>query len=172
MSGRVDFSAGIRPATMAVRMDATTVNASTRASSRRSSDTAIGSGSSMVVSARISHHARPMPTAAPAAASNRLSISNCCTRRPRPAPSARRTLISRARAAPRASSMPATFAHAISRTRPTATMQPVTITESIPSASGWTRVALAARTVTLRPLLVSGYSRASCAAATCMLARA
>ncbi len=62
MSGRVDFSAGIRPATMAVRKEAATVNASTRASRRRSSDTAIGSGSSMTVSVRISHQARPMPT--------------------------------------------------------------------------------------------------------------
>ena len=60
---------------------------------------------------------RPTP---PATASTRLSVSSCRISRPRPAPSAVRTAISRRRAAPRATSSPATFAQAISSTNPTA----------------------------------------------------
>ena len=46
-------------------------------------------------------------------------VKNCRAKRQRPAPNAIRTAISRCRAAPRASSRFATFAHAINSTRPT-----------------------------------------------------
>ena len=52
------------------------------------------------------------------AASSRLSVSSWRSTRPRPAPSARRTLISRCRCAPRASSRLAMLAQASSSTRP------------------------------------------------------
>ena len=55
-------------------------------------------------------------------ASSRLSISSCRARRPRDAPSARRTLHSWLRAVARASSRLAMLAHAISSTSPTTTI--------------------------------------------------
>ena len=58
-----------------------------------------------------------MPSAAPATASRSDSASSCRTIRPRLAPSARRSAISRRRAAPRASSRFATFAHAAASSR-------------------------------------------------------
>ena len=65
---------------------------------------------------------RPMmnPTAPPDTASRTLSVMSCCTIRRRVAPSAARIAISGLRAAPRASSRLARFAHAISSTRQTA----------------------------------------------------
>ena len=60
------------------------------------------------------------PTAPPAAASTRLSVSICRTSRPRSAPSAMRILISRVRPAARTSSRLPTLAQAISSTQPTA----------------------------------------------------
>ena len=62
------------------------------------------------------------PRAAPINDNSRLSVNNCRMTRPRPAPSARRTAISVERDVPRASRRPATFAHAISSTAPTAAM--------------------------------------------------
>ncbi len=62
---------------------------------------------------------RTSPTRPPAAARTRLSVNVCRIRRPRPAPSARRTAISFCRAEARLRSRFATLAHAISRTRPT-----------------------------------------------------
>ena len=53
-------------------------------------------------------------------ASSRLSTSNCRRIRPRPAPSAARTVISRSRMVALASSMLATLQHAISRSSATA----------------------------------------------------
>ena len=54
------------------------------------------------------------------------------------------------RAAARASNVPATFAHAITSTRPTASIVPVTIQASMRSASGWSRVSAVGRRVTRR----------------------
>ncbi len=62
----------------------------------------------------------PNPSRPPRQASMTLSMSSCRTIRPRLAPSAVRTAISRARYAERASSRLATFAHAMSSTKPTA----------------------------------------------------
>ena len=63
-----------------------------------------------------------MPSGALTSPSSTLSVSSCRTIRPRPAPMAARTDISRARAVARASNRLATFAHAISRTSVTAPM--------------------------------------------------
>ncbi len=62
----------------------------------------------------------PSPRAPLASDSSTLSTSSWRTMRQRPAPSETRTAISRDRAADRASSRFATFAHAIRRTKPTA----------------------------------------------------
>ena len=147
-SSRVGSKRGHRPATTPVASAATTVNARTRASSRSSSDTAIGIGRSIG-----GQHAHQPPREADAdggagagehealgqqlpdeaAARRRQARAGCRPRAPAPAP--------------RASSMPATFAHAISSTRPTANMQPLTITDEHPVGFGMQpRVALAART--------------------------
>ena len=64
--------------------------------------------------------ARAMPSGAEAAPSKTLSVSSWRTIRPRPAPRAARTDISRARAVARASSRLATLAQAMSSTRVTA----------------------------------------------------
>jgi hypothetical protein len=68
--------------------------------------------------ASIHHTAISTPSAPPMSASTTLSASICRTRRQRPAPSAMRTAISRWRAVARASSRLATFAQAMSSTKP------------------------------------------------------
>ena len=68
----------------------------------------------------MNHCASTRPAAAAVSASTVLSVSSWRTMRPRPAPSAVRTAISRPRAAPRASSRFATLPHAIRSTSPTA----------------------------------------------------
>ena len=81
--------------------------------------------------------ARSSPAPAAASASTTLSVSSCRTMRHWPAPSAERTAISRARAAPRASSRLATLPQAISSTTPDRREQheqalPVVADEAIP----------------------------------------
>ncbi len=66
------------------------------------------------------NQATAIPSAPPASDSTVLSVSSWRTMRPRLAPSAARIPNSRWRAVERASSRPATFAHAISNTRITA----------------------------------------------------
>ena len=66
----------------------------------------------------LSHWASSAPPAAPIAAISRLSASSCRTMRPREAPIASRTAISRSRAVARASIRLARLAQAISSTRP------------------------------------------------------
>ena len=61
-----------------------------------------------------------MPSGTDTRPSTSASVSNCRTSRPRPAPSADRKDISRARDVARASSRFATFAQAMSRTSVTA----------------------------------------------------
>ena len=92
---RVARSAGARPARTPVRSATPAVKARTRASSRRSSDSAIGIGSWNVVSSRVSQEASSTPTPAPSTPRMRLSVRSWRTRRPRPAPTARRMAISR-----------------------------------------------------------------------------
>ena len=71
-------------------------------------------------SACVPARAMMRPTASPPSASARLSVASWRSSRRFDAPSAPRTAISRSRAVARASSRCATFAHAISRTNPTA----------------------------------------------------
>ena len=69
------------------------------------------------------HSANSSPSAPPATPRTRLSVSICRSTRPRLAPSARRTATSRLRALARDRRRPATLAHAISRTSPTAAIR-------------------------------------------------
>ena len=71
-------------------------------------------------SAVSAHIATSTPATPPMAETVTLSISICCTSRPRVAPTARRTDSSFCRPDARARSSVATFAHAISSTNPTA----------------------------------------------------
>ena len=77
----------------------------------------------------------------PAAASTRLSVSNCRTSRQRDAPTAARMLISTDRPAPRASMRFATFAHAMRRTSPVTVSRSAAIGRSSPRSEGRTPVA-------------------------------
>jgi len=63
--------------------------------------------------------ASPAPSAAPASASTRLSVSACRNSRQRPAPSAERIAYSGCRCSPRVSSRPETLAQAIRNTMAT-----------------------------------------------------
>src|SRR5262249_37284603 len=80
--------------------------------------------------------ARGTPTAAPSAAMTNAAVRSWRTSRPRLAPTARRMPISRCRPEARASSMLATFAHAISSTSPTTTISPAAIGSIVESAAG------------------------------------
>ncbi len=116
MRGRMDCSAGARPNNTPVIVDTPNVNARIR----QSGAVEIGCGvSGLVKNARTIGApiaAIPRPTAPPARARTTLSTISCEQMRPRLAPSARRTAISRWRDAPRATNRFATLAHAISRT--------------------------------------------------------
>ena len=118
--GRVAPSAGTRPAATPAPAANAAVNRKARASRRNSKVIENGPmGSSAAATVRSRLHARARPAPAPRHDRTRLSVNNCRTRRPRLAPTASRTPISRRRAAARASNMPMTFAHATSRTTPT-----------------------------------------------------
>ena len=113
---RVARHAGATPKTSAAMRPAAAVNASMRASSGSSRDTA--SEASCATRSRLPQCATATPAAAPMAASSRLSISSWRASRPRDAPSASRTLHSWLRAVARASSRLAMLAQAISSTNP------------------------------------------------------
>ncbi len=112
------------------------------------------------------------PAVPPRMAKARLSARSWRTTRPRAAPRANRTAISRRRAAARASSMLATLAQAMRRIRPTAAMSKAAAGVSMPSTMGWNRTERAGSNEALRSLSMSGYSWASRATAvsTCALA--
>ena len=89
---------------------------------------------------RTAARASRTPVTPPPAASTPPSISNWRVSRKRDAPSATRTAISRSRTAARASIRFATFAHAISKTNPTAPRSRTIIRRNGPVtcvASGW-----------------------------------
>ncbi len=86
-----------------------------------------------------------------------LSTSNCRTIRTRDAPSATRMLISLARCADRASSRLATFAHAMSSTKPTAPISARKINRIGPPFCRSLNVI----SIGVMPLFVVGYSSAS-----------
>ena len=70
----------------------------------------------------VSQRLNTRPIAPPAANTTTASVINWRIKRPRPAPSARRTAISRRRPAARASIIPATLTQAMRSTRPTMTI--------------------------------------------------
>ena len=82
---------------------------------------------------------------------------------PRLAPIASRTLISRRRAEARASSMPATLAQAMSRTRPTTAIRPAAPIDMTPPACGTSSRTSVVGTADIAPVLVRlRVGRASC----------
>ena len=99
---------------------------------------------------------RPRP--APSRLSSRLSVSSCRTSLERPAPSAVRMAISDPRAAARARSRLATFAHAISSTKPTAPSRSSIALRMSPTVASRSGTA-----VNPRFALSSRYAAASCA---------
>ena len=112
-------SAGKMPKRSPVATESAAVYASTRPSSSKVIQ--YGTSTPRVETSQCSHQVpTSTPAAPPASAISTLSVSSCRTMRPRPAPSAARTAISRRRAAPRARSMLPTLAQAISSTKPTA----------------------------------------------------
>ena len=112
---------GATPAVIAERHARAAVNASTRQSSARSSDTVLCHVLNCCTRSALLHFANTSPNAAPVTATIRLSMKSSRAIRQRELPSARRTLSSRRRASARASSRLAMFAHATSSTSPTAT---------------------------------------------------
>ena len=111
--------AGSVPASRATATAMAPANASTRKSSVTAAVKGIDS-ESIGIATRIRRSATAIPAIPPRRLSTRLSVSNCPTRRQRPAPRAARTASSLRRVAPLASSRLATFAQAISRTIATA----------------------------------------------------
>ena len=151
-SGRDARSAGTRPARMAAATESVVAKIRLRPSSPLSNATGYGVGGTNRFSRPDAQFAATRPPAHPAADSSRLSTSSCRTMRPREAPTARRTAISRWRPAARTRSRPATFAHAMSSTSPTITIRmPNTGNSSVPAPA---RQSGTARTP--RSLFVSG----------------
>ena len=108
----------------------TTSMASEKSRTRASNETASRRGSfdaPIASSARRPSAPTPTPTIVPAAASTIDSVRSCRTSRPQPAPSAARTAISRALAAPRASNRLATLTHARRSSSPVADMTMIRI---------------------------------------------
>ncbi len=104
---------------MPVANAVTIVNSRTRASGCRSIASACRNGGRNDQSSDCAQYASRSPAAPPIIASSVPSVRSCRIRRPRLAPSDRRTAISFWRTAARASRRFATLAHAISSTRPT-----------------------------------------------------
>jgi hypothetical protein len=105
---------------------------------------------------RIATHASASPAAPPISASIRLSVSSCVTILARVPPIAARTAISRDRPSARASRRFATFAQAISRTKPTT---PVSTNEVVFNSPP-TIASRSGAIVTPQPLLLSGHASA------------
>src|SRR5215472_8804939 len=120
-STRVPRNAGASPKTIPVATAAANVNSSTRPSMPGPNP----NGSSellvkRVTIARVPQIANKMPSAPPTSERKTLSVSSCCMILLRPAPRDSRSAISFCRAVARESSKPATLAHAIRSTIPTA----------------------------------------------------
>ena len=158
---RAPVHAGIRPAAMPAPSATTTDSASTRPFRDRSSATGTSSDTRTAPSPSRSPQASAMPPATPSNASITLSTSNCRSRRPRLAPTARRRPISRRRADARASRSPATFAQAISNTSPISTSRLTAPARRRSSNIGWVDTSPVGRTVTRRPSFESGYAASS-----------
>ncbi len=115
-------SAGASPNRAPERREIRSVNPSTRAS--RWTSVVRGSASPVIPStAPLPSAASTTPRAPPSTPSTMLSVSSCCTTRPRPAPRAVRTANSRALALHRARVRFATFTQAMRSTKATAAMR-------------------------------------------------
>ena len=114
--------AGVSPERSAAASDRPTVYAITRPS--RVSARSTGNGSIGKREARTDAitRASSRPAAPPSTKSSTVSVRSCRTSRARPAPIARRNAISCRRETARASSTPATFAHATMSTSDTMTV--------------------------------------------------
>jgi len=117
LRNRIRSTSGSAANSSIVRSTSPNMNAATAPSTRASSSR--GSALSFIArSSRGAAAATARPPALPAVASTNASASNSPARRAGPAPSAVRIASSARRASPRASSRFATFAHAITSTRP------------------------------------------------------
>ena len=151
-------SAGASPNTNAATSDSPVVKAITRPSS--ASVTVIGNGREGSQATSTDVVARASSKPAPPATRNSVivSVRSCRIKRARPAPMASRTAISLRRAAPRASRMLATLAHATTNTSDTITVSSATNAAITPRLPG-TRDEGNRRSP--RPPAGSGYSRSS-----------
>ena len=113
------FSAGTRPNNIPTAIEAPSANKRTEAFTPIFSVRGRLPGTAASTAVR-PHFATASPRTPPANDRSTLSVINCWTICMRLAPSARRTANSRVRAAERASNRLATFAQAMSKTRPTA----------------------------------------------------
>ena len=118
-SGRDAEIAGARPKTSAVRIECPGAERQ-----HRRADADVARSRHQIGIGGDERRRRPprngTPSTPPAIASTTLSVSSCWMMRPRPAPIAVRTAISRSRKVARARCMFARFAHATSNTSPTA----------------------------------------------------
>ena len=110
------------PDSSAAMSDRQAANARTRPSSGSDRFTGTGNAGSAASSSDVMPRASATPAAPPITNSSAVSVRSCRTSRARPAPSVTRTAISRRRAVARASSTPATFAHAMTSTIDTSTI--------------------------------------------------
>ena len=117
-SVRVARNAGVSPKRMLVRTARLPVNAKTRQSGVKSKNMPLPSVMKREIRIFEKTGASSAPTAVPMEESNRLSDNSWRISRPRDAPIARRTAISRSRALARASIRLARFAHAINKHQP------------------------------------------------------
>ncbi len=113
--------AGASPNTATVRIEMSSVNASARASSVRSSGMAVPFPEASTSSTRLPHRARTRPTPTARSVRTSVSVRSRRTNRPRPAPSANRTAISLPRATARTRRRLATLAQMI----PNSTATPI-----------------------------------------------
>ena len=152
---RADCHAGARPATSAVTMVRAAANAVSRQSN--ASVTAGGSvpGGRKVGVIRTADQAKASPIVPPPSVTTAVSVRSWRTSRAREPPSAARTASSRERPTPRATRRLATFAQAISSTKPTT--PPSTI--DVVFRSSLTIASRSGSTVMPQSLFVSGAAR-------------
>ena len=156
-AARHAWRAGADPKMPATTTERANVKATTRPSIDTSSSRGMLAGAS-ATKTLVAATASSRPMAAPTSDSTRLSVTSCCTIRRRPAPSDARRANSESRPLARTRSRLATFAQAISRTKPTTPRN----VHSVPLTSPTTAV----RSATMRrpqSLFSVGYAAASCA---------
>ena len=160
-SVRVDWRAGANPKKRPARTETTAVKARTCPSSSTTKSTGTGIGGWNDRARRSAHWATTHPARPPSPASSRVSTSSCRTRRPRPAPRARRRAISLRRSSARARRKDARLVQAISRTIPTtASIKPATGVRKR-STMGWSATSLEGRADMIRSSFDSGKVPAS-----------